>query len=121
MALLAVILLVAVALFLVKMGTRMASRVAGRTVTERFQAAEALLKRGELPVPWLRDPRLKGAGEKQGRAILRARLEELTRFFATCPYFKDGDARSIMLERLEKIAEQWRAGSPQAWAAQGGK
>ncbi len=119
MALIAAILFVAVALFLVKMGTRVASRMAGRTVTDRFRAAETLLKLGQVPPEWMQDPRVRTAGAEEGKAILISRLEELTGFFSSCPYFKDGDARSIMLERLGRVADQWRAGSPQAWAAQG--
>ncbi len=115
MLLLLAVLFVALALFGVKFATRYASRVGGKTVTARFEAAEALLKRGEIPTSWLRRRRAEAEDSEQIKATLIERLDELNRFFASCPFFKDGDARTLMLNQLRQIGEQWRARSPQEW------
>jgi hypothetical protein len=104
-----IVLFVVGIVLVIKFITGFAESLTGKLVTDHFRAAEFILETHQIPAEWAR----RGRGfRSMSKAVPLTRLDELIRFFETCPFFEDEDARTDLLAQLRAERDVWAAKPP---------
>ena len=98
------VILIALVVLVMYVGSRLAARVVGRVVTDRHEIARFIVETGEIPAAW--QPPHRSERRLRSRAIRR--LSALQRYFRQAAVFEDEKARIALLGRLQCAEEQWK-------------
>ena len=92
------------------------NKIAGVAVTSKFRAAEAIAN-GTVPEQWVTQINRRVAGKSLARVFARSispeelliqKLDNLRRYFETCPFFESPEARTLLLDELDEDRRQIR-------------
>jgi hypothetical protein len=100
----------------------LASSTVKQSVTDRFAAAEFIIKHQRPPSEWIRPPNLwqhllnrnrstqlllSNADHVRLKKQIIRRLKGLIRYFEKSPFFEDEEARKALIHQLIDVLEAW--------------
>ncbi len=109
--------------FLFKFAGVITTRLSEKYVSTKFKAAESLLEEEKLPRDWLDrvtrkafrvqwlplKRRTDSEMEEDAKEMMLVMLDGLTKYFEKCPFLDTPETRTLLLDRLNALAANWRS------------